>query len=198
MVTDYSSLEMTFLTYVYQCIAQGKTTELEELGIDVEDMKLIRKLPIMDIARTRKSSACRVVKSVKLDRAVLKDMQAQASRSAAENEIVDLLVEAGAHHRMVHHFFGITKAELSTRRKMLNVSLRGRRPQGKRLTAKDHVVVHDYVTQHIECFSKMNRQKSTYQCKALLSTAELTDLPVSAIWDAVDRAEQNGAFDWAA
>lgn len=194
MLADYSSLEMTVLTYVYQCIAQGKTHELEELGVGVEDMKIIRKLPIMDIAKACKRPG--VIKLVQLDRDVLAAMLKQANHSVEEDRTIDKLVEAGAHWRLVHHFFGTTKDELSTRRKLLNVTLRGRRRNGPPLNRKDTLVVLSLVQRHIEVYSQANRACAVYQCKAMLATAELTELPISSIWEAVDAAERRSEFDW--
>ena len=45
-MADYSNLELNFLGYAYQCVIAGRTAELEAIGIDVEDMRLIRQLPL--------------------------------------------------------------------------------------------------------------------------------------------------------
>lgn len=194
---DYSNLEITLLAYVYQSVVSGRTTELNEMGVDVEDMRIIRQLPIMDLQRIRRGKL-KAVKKIHLDRGVLKEMLTQAARASQQDQAVNRLIEAGAHHRMLSHFFGLTKQELSNRRKLLNVSLRGRRPLGaKKLHKKiDVMVVLDLVMQHIKCHKKQHRTIATHQCDALLATAEHTNIPVSVIWDAVDTAEQSGDFRW--
>ncbi len=198
MITNHSTLEVALLTYFYQCITNGKTSELEEVGIDVEDMKLIRKLSVLDLPHIQAGKGSRLLKNIEIDRKALEAIHLKAAYSAEENKIIDELVEASAHYPLIHHYFGVTKTELSTRRTFLDISLRGRRKRGKELSRKDTVIVLDYVRQHVECMKEQSRHSPITQCRALLSTAELTGISVDSIWEAVDLAEQTGAFSWAA
>ena len=182
MLTDHSRLEMTFLT-------PKKTSELEELRFDVEDMTMRRNTPTIDIAAMRKSSAYCLVKTVKLDGTVRRDIQTQAPRRHTESESIDRLVTAGARATMVRPFFDVTKSGSLTRRRWLNITLRGRR--------KQRPVLND-VNPRIFLYCKRDRHKYTAQCPARLNTAKLTDTPESEVWQLLHRAEIRGAFEWAA
>ena len=195
-MADATDFQLSTLAYLQQILTRGKTAELESLGIEVEGMRLIRQLAINDVPRTRRS--LRVIKRIELDHELLKEVLHQTRRHRDETKTTDQLIVAGAPHRMVNHFFGLTKQDVSDRRKLLDVTSScgrpQRRPKADRPT-EDRVLI-DLVAQHIKRHRRENRQVPTNQCRALLKTAELTRTPVQAVWDAVEDAERRGEFAW--
>ncbi len=194
---EYSNLETVLLSYVYQCVANGKTAELEQIGVTIDDMRIIRKLPIMDIKRL-KPGVKKIVKKIQLDKQVLQELFDQANRVTQEDNMINRLIEAGANYRMLNHYFGTTKSDLSLRRKLLNVQQLGRPKNGcfNLIKKRDTYVMIDIVKQHIRKLKKENRQQATFQCDALLLTSEYTNTPVNIIWDTVEKAERLGSFTW--
>lgn len=195
-MADQTDFQLSTLAYLYQFLANGKTAELEALGLDVEDMRLIRQLSVGEVPRSRRG--VKVIKRIEIDHEQLSDVLQQTRRARKEAKTIDRLIEAGAPHRMLSHFFGITKQEASNRRKLLNVQLSSGRPVARHPSDKptEDLVLIDLVREHMRCHAREHRTRSTNQCDALLQTAKYTDLPVSAIWDAVDEAEGRGEFAW--
>ncbi len=195
-MADQTDFQLSTLAYLHQFVANGKTAELEALGLDVEDMRLIRQLSVGEVPRSR--NGVRVIKRIEIDHDQLADVLQKTHRARAEASTIDQLIEAGAPHRMLSHFFGITKQEASNRRKLLNVHLNSGRPAMRHPSDKptEDLVLIDLVREHMRCHSREHRLLAVHQCDALLQTAKYTDVPVSAIWDAVDAAEGRGEFAW--
>lgn len=195
-MADQTDFQLSTLAYLRQFVANGKTAELEALGIEVEDMRLIRQLSVGAVPRSRRM--LKVIKRIEIDHDQLNEVLQQTRRARQEDKIVDRLIEAGAPHRMLSHFFGLTKQDASNRRKLLNVRLNSGRPALRQGTDKptEDLVLIDLVREHMRCHSREHRCQPIYQCDALLQTAKYTDVPVSAIWDAVEDAERRGEFAW--
>jgi len=195
-MADQTDFQLNTLAYLQQILASGKTAELESLGIEVEGMRLIRQLAVNDVPRTRRG--LKVIKHIEIDHDQLREVLQQSRRYREETKTIDKLILASATFRLLHHFFGLTKQDVSNRRKLLNVRFSSGRPQRRRKADKrtEDMVIVDLVTQHIKRHRRENRHVPTNQCRALLKTAELTRMPVQAVWDAVEEAERRGEFLW--
>ena len=195
-MADQTDFQLNTLAYLQQTLSSGKTAELEALGIEVEGMRLIRQLAVHDVPRTRRG--LKIIKRIEIDYEQLKDVLEQTRRHREETKTTDRLILAGAPQRMVNHFFGLTKQDVSNRRKLLNVTSSIGRPQRRQKSDKptEDLVLIDLVAQHIKRHRRENRQVPTNQVRALLKTAEFTRMPVQAVWDAVEDAERRGEFAW--
>ena len=132
-------------------------------------MRLIRQLAVHDVPRSRRS--LRVIKRIEIDHEQLREVLHKTQRHCEETRTTDRLIEAGAPHRMLNHFFGLTKQELSNRRKLLNVTPSCGRPPHRQTSDKrsEELVLLDLVAQHIKGQRRENRQQPTSQCQAFIA-----------------------------
>lgn len=195
-MSDASEFQLDTLLFLNRCIRNGRTDVLEEFGIDVDTMRAINQIPAQGMNPPRRMP--KIIKSIELDPAALSEFARQACFFQQSDECITALLKAGATQRMLHHFFGLTKQDVSNRRKLLNIELTAGRPVTLASSGREDedLVLLDLVGQHMRVHPLNERHSAIHQCEALLRTSEYTNLPVSIVWEAVEQAVTRGEFAW--
>ena len=179
--------------YVKEMVSRGEFAELEKKGLSIEDIAVINKI---DLDYFDDSKAANVVKKIVIDGCELKRLCHETKAIKEREKIINKLISAGATGKFFEDFFGINRAEVANRRRLLGLETKNGRLPREKLTErkKAHIVqiVEDMasnMTSEVAC-------SATIQCQVLLRTANLTEHSVTAVWEIVREFEATGLFTW--
>ncbi|MEQ9590908.1 MAG: STY4526/YPO1902 family pathogenicity island replication protein [Parvibaculaceae bacterium] len=195
-MADGADFQLDTLLFLNRCVRNGRTDVLEELGVDVDTMRLIHQIPAQGMVPPRRMP--KIVRSLDIDLDALAEFSRQACHFQQAEDVIARLLQAGATQRLLNHFFGLTKQDVSNRRKLLNIESTVGRPATRQSTCRpdQDLVLLDLVGQHMRVHPLEERQSALHQCEALLRTAEYTDLSVAVVWETIEQAIVRGEFAW--
>jgi len=195
-VADANEFQINTLQFLSRFVRNGRTDILAELGIDVEEMRLINELTSHGVHPATKMP--KIISKIELDQDALAHYVRQLRVSAQSDECMCRLLLAGATYEMLNHFFGVSKQDVSTKRKLLNIDPPAGRPTNRSTTGRTHedLVLLDMVSQQVATLATNDRHSATHQCDVMLSIAELTKLSVAIVWKTVEHAVTRGEFSW--
>jgi HAMP domain-containing protein len=195
-MSEAADFQLDTLLFLNRCVRNGRTDVLEELGLDVESMRLIHQIPAQGMAPPRRMP--KIIRSLEIDHDALAEFGRQACLFQQLESVIEQLLNAGATQPLLNHFFGLTKQDVSNRRKLLNIDSRSGRPATRQAACRpdQDLVLLDLVGQHMRVHPVTERQSALHQCEALLRTSEYTELSVSVVWETVEKAIVRGEFAW--
>jgi len=184
------------LLYIYQCVQQGKIEIIEQLGIDLEAMRVIRRMPILDIQQSRQCP--NIIKHIEIDLEALRAVSHKACVFQETETCIDALLHAGATYALMNNFFGLTKRDVSKRRRLLNVGMPSGRPVGLShvRTRRTDATLIKPVIEYLNTVPSKKRGNPIQQCESLLHASRCTGRTVNLIWDVVERTATRGDFSW--
>ncbi|MFV1849146.1 MAG: hypothetical protein ACMZ66_00330 [Thalassospira sp.] len=101
-MADGADFQLDTLLFLNRCVRNGRTDILEDLGVDVETMRLIHQIPAQGMASPRRMP--KIVRSLDIDLDALTEFSRQACLFQQAEEVIARLLQAGATQRLLNHF----------------------------------------------------------------------------------------------
>ena len=193
-MTANAMFEKNVFHYVKGMVSRGEFAELEKKGLSMEVIAVINQI---DLDYVDESKAIDVVKQIVIDRAELDRLCGETNAVKQREKIIDALIKAGATGKFFEDFFGINRAEVANRRKLLGLATKNGRHAREKLTERQKAHIAQIVEDMASNMASEVACSSIIQCQVLLKTANLTEHSVTAIWKIIREFEAKGLFNWA-
>ena len=190
-------LETQILLYAHQRLIKGQLSECLAMGFDIEALRIIRNLDLTALTRCDARYKTGIMAGITINKRSLSRLAAQLDQTARLEAVIEQLLKNGASATMVKHFFGITRQEISDRKKLLALpaNVRGRRTRHITTATEESLILHRLNTV-LASYNERDRSTALIQCEALLKVAVDTNNCVNEVWDVAERHDRQGTFGW--
>lgn len=164
------------LTQLVLDLKSGYLRRCESLGLDTEQMRVLLSLTLEDLHYLTNSQVS--VMSFQIDYEILTRIQQQARLEQKRLETIDRALLLGGSIELMHHYFGLSSAEVAARRRIAGIDVRPGR--GNVLSEDDNAQVWCRWQK-----AGVSDADTADGLDVMMLTAEQMDVPLTAVWHAV-------------
>lgn len=164
------------LTHVIHALREGNVRYCETLGFGPQELCELSQLSMEDVLYLSQSAASFMNITVHHD--VLAKMLAQVRQDQLFRQLLSRAIQLGASIAMINHYFGLSAAEVSARRRLYGLSI----PQGRNQIPDeqtDHTAWQRWKEVEVENLD------SREALEAMMQMAEEQDLSLTVVWSLV-------------
>ncbi|EAR9308651.1 DUF2857 domain-containing protein [Klebsiella pneumoniae] len=164
------------LTHVIHALREGNVRYCETLGFGPQELCELSQLSMEDVLYLSQSAASFMNITVHHD--VLAKMLAQVRQEQQFRQLLSRVIQLGASIAMINHYFGLSAAEVSARRRLYGLSI----PQGRNQIPDeqtDHTAWQRWKEVEVENLD------SREALEAMMQVAEEQDLSLTVVWNLV-------------